>query len=399
FDLESVEELIGGYKMLYDRFFEDIRKGDYSLIDLLRDDYCFTGIKLLLGKGRLSRRCGWNEDTIFDSKGDVYPCDYFVGRKEFLRGGIGSEKIVDVCAEKLDVDNREKCKDCWCKYLCGGTCYFNSMAANGDIGVPDPVECRLNMGVRELCLKFVQRLLENGVDLYKFGKRIGIYYDDRVSFEKRFFVRKGARFLVEGTLSKVEMEIKRMVSVLVDAGARCKEEIYITVKGMKNVGRGTGAVDGAGAGDWAAAGVNKVLCAEVVVPFDGNVEFGGEIGTGVVHNCTGVGECAGGERGTVGDEREQGRGTCFRSEEREQGRGFGADLELVREFDFGECVSGECNSKEQTVEWMKGLLGNAARNFGMMIDGSFWFKARPEAFFGYKEGLVKVFLIKQKNIF
>lgn len=338
FDKDSVKELINGYKMLYDRFFEDVCKGDYSLIDLLRDDYCFTGIKLLLGKGRLSRRCGWNEDTIFDSKGDIYPCDYLVGRKEFLRGGLGSNEIVDVCTEKLDVDNREKCKDCWCKYLCGGTCYYNSIASNGDIGMPDSVECTLNMGVRELCLKFIHRLLDNGINLYEFGKRIGIYYDESLSFTKKYFVRKGVRFFVEGTLSKLELEIRRVMCVLLDAGAKRKDEIYITIKNLHD------------------CGANKVLEADVIIPFDGKVDF-----------C---------REGSV-----------------EPG------FELLREFWFGECVSGSCDSGEKNVEWMKGLLSDAARKFGMKLDGTFWFKARPEVFFGYKNSIVEVFLRKKSFVY
>ncbi|MCR4733394.1 MAG: SPASM domain-containing protein [Treponema sp.] len=334
FDEESIEKLINGYRMLFDRFFDDICKGDYSLINLLSGDYCFTGVKLLLSKGRLSRRCGWNEDTIFDPNGDVYPCDYFVGKKEFLRGGINSDELVDVCSDKLDVDSREKCKDCWCKYLCGGTCYYNSMLANGDIGIPEAAECKLNMGVRELSIKFVHRLLEEGIDLYEFGKKIGIYYDDRVSFKKRFFVRKGVRFSVEGTLSKVEMEIKRIEGLLLDEGAKIKEEVFISVKNIR------------------PAGVNKILDVEVIIPYDGG--------------------------------------------KNNQGLGVGT---FVREFDFGECVSGLCGSEEESVEEMKRLIGDAARNFGLAVDGSFWFKAKPSAFFGYKNSNVDVFLQKKNFIY
>ena len=334
FDKQSIEQLINGYSMLYDRFFEDVKKGDYSLINLLRDDYCFTGIKLLLSKGRLVRRCSWNEDTIFDSKGDVYPCDYFVGKKEYLRGSVNSGEIRDVSADRLEVDDREKCKDCWCKYLCGGTCYYNSFVANGDIGVPDSVECTLNEGVRILCLKFIQRLLDNGIDLYKFGSRIGFYYDRRLSFERTYYVRRGIRFWIKGTLSKVEIELKKMEKVIYDSGCRCRDEIFIMIKSLSS------------------AGVNKILELEVIIPYDAGKDFKG------LEGC-----------------------------------------ELLRDFDFEECVSVSCASDERTVVQMKGLLGNAARNFGMTLDGGFWFKARWKVFLGYESGKVNVFIRKKKNIY
>ena len=143
---------------------------------------------LCLSKNRIVKRCKWNEDTIFDSDGDIYPCDYFIGNRKYLRGNINSTKVQDICEGKLLVDERGNCKDCWCKYLCGGTCFYNSLKNMDDISLPDPVECKLSKAMKEMSVRFVHKLIDSGVDLFEFARRIGFEVDENVVFNESFFI-------------------------------------------------------------------------------------------------------------------------------------------------------------------------------------------------------------------
>ncbi len=69
--------------------------------------------------------CGaaYGNKPVVSANGDVYPCVYLVGIKRFQMGGAGgSEKVLEVLQEELNVDRLEKCAKCPWRYLCGGGC-------------------------------------------------------------------------------------------------------------------------------------------------------------------------------------------------------------------------------------------------------------------------------------
>lgn len=81
--------------------------------------------------------------------GDVYPCHRFVGIEEFKMGNVSdhglkmSARYRDIRQKFIDftVDKREGCRDCWARYLCGGSCFKYSYAEHGSISPPVERHC------------------------------------------------------------------------------------------------------------------------------------------------------------------------------------------------------------------------------------------------------------------
>lgn len=336
FDEVSVERLLSGYERLFERFFEDVVAGDYSLVDLLKDDSVFLGVKMMLGKGRLVKRCKWNENTIFDDEGDIYPCDYFIGKSKFIRGNIRSKDVKDVCEGNLRVDERINCKDCWCKYLCGGTCYYNSFVNSEDISVPDPVECKLKKGLMLLSLRFMQKLLDSGIDLLDFGKKLGLEFDDGICFDRKFFVEHGVIFSVRGSLTKVELEIRKVFEALRKSSVEFEEEIFISVLNVSETNS------------------NKILEIVIIVATDNAV----------------------------------GEDLCGKM-----------DCKSLDSFDFGKVISCESLSDDKSVEGARNLLLSAVEKYKIPVSGNVWYKGSLDSFLGYQIKKMQVFVQRMKNVF
>ena len=339
FDEKSIERLIQGYKELFDRIYCDVLNGDYSLIDLLKDDAVFAGTKLLLSKNRIVKRCKWNEDTIFDSDGDIYPCDYFIGNRKYLRGNIASTSVKDVCEGKLLVDERGNCKDCWCKYLCGGTCFYNSLKNMDDISLPDPVECKLSKAMKEMSVRFVHKLIDSGVDLFEFARRIGFEVDENLIFNERFFVKKGVVCSVKGTLTKLELELKGIMDWLKEKGVGIDEKLYISVLNI------------------AEARSNKVLDAVAVIPIDEKAKLT-KLPDFFKENCR-----------------------------------------LVTDNDFGKCISAKSLSQDKIVDQTKERIHRMVQGYKIPVQGYYWYKGSLEAFLGYRNEEISVFMQRAENVY
>ena len=336
FDVVSVEKLLDGYKNLFNRFFEDVVAGDYSLIDLLKDDGVFLGVKMMLCKGRLVKRCKWNENTIFDDNGDIYPCDYFIGMSKFIRGNIRSKNVKDVYDGVLSVDERPGCKDCWCKYLCGGTCYYNSFVNSEDISVPDPVECKLKQGLLILSIRFIQKLLDSGIDLLEFGKKLGMEFNDGICFDRKFFVEHGVIFSVRGSLTKVELEIRKVFENLRNCNVDFCDDIFISVLNVSETKS------------------NKILEAVVIVPAERPVD-------GFV--CESM------------------------------------DCKNLEAFDFGKIISCESLSDDKSVESAREMLLSAVGKYKIPVSGKIWYNGSLECFLGYQTEKMHVFIQRMQNVF
>ena len=339
FDEKSIDRLIQGYKELFDRIYCDVLNGDYSLINLLKDDAVFACTKLLLSKNRIVKRCKWNEDTIFDSDGDIYPCDYFIGNRKYLRGNISSTKVQDVCEGKLLVDERGNCKDCWCKYLCGGTCFYNSLKNMDDISVPDPVECKLSKAMKEMSVRFVHKLIDSGVDLFEFARRIGFEVDENVVFNESFFVKKGIACSVKGTLTKLELELKGIMEWLGEKGVGFEKELYISVLNI------------------AEARSNKVLDIVAIIP--------------------------------IADEAKLTKLPAF----------FQEHFKILEDNDFGKCISAKSLSQDKFVEQTKERIHRMIQGYKIPVQGYYWYKGSIEAFLGYRSEEISVFMQRANGVY
>ena len=339
FDEKSIDRLIQGYKELFDRIYCDVLNGDYTLINLLKDDAVFACTKLLLSKNRIVKRCKWNEDTIFDSDGDIYPCDYFIGNRKYLRGNISSTKVQDVCEGKLLVDERGNCKDCWCKYLCGGTCFYNSLKNMDDISLPDPVECKLSKAMKEMSVRFVHKLIDSGIDLFEFARRIGFEVDENVVFNESFFVKKGIACSVKGTLTKLELELKGIMEWLEEKGISFEKELYISVLNI------------------AEARSNKVLDIVAIIP--------------------------------IADEAKLTKLPAF----------FQEHFKILEDNDFGKCISAKSLSQDKFVEQTKGRIHRMIQGYKIPVQGYYWYKGSIEAFLGYRSEEISVFMQRANGVY
>lgn len=129
-------------------------------------DYLFYHFMVDLNGGpcvykRLSG-CGAGRDYVaVTPKGNIYPCHQFVGQPEFIMGnvdeGITKPEIKDQFME-AGLLNKPSCRDCWCRYFCGGGCHANAWNFNHTVMKPYEVSCEIERRRVEnaLMIKIVQ---------------------------------------------------------------------------------------------------------------------------------------------------------------------------------------------------------------------------------------------------
>jgi len=89
--------------------------------------------------------CGaGNEYVAVTPSGDIYPCHQFVGDEKFIIGNVETgitEKEIPNSMYKSNISTKEKCKDCWAKYFCGGGCHANAYNFNKSFKIPYEIGC------------------------------------------------------------------------------------------------------------------------------------------------------------------------------------------------------------------------------------------------------------------
>lgn len=76
------------------------------------------------------------------ANGNIYPCEGFIGYKEFCSGNINDDNIKiqnSIHIESSEINN--DCVKCWAKNLCAGSCYHECYMRHGDINVKDEFMC------------------------------------------------------------------------------------------------------------------------------------------------------------------------------------------------------------------------------------------------------------------
>ncbi len=365
FSTDDMEELLKGYDALFEKIYEDAVNKDYSLIDLIKDDTCFYGVKLCLSKGRIVKRCKWNENMVFDCNGNIYPCDYFIGKTAYLRGSILSPKIKDIGKGRIFVDERDSCRDCWAKYMCGGTCFHNSLVNAGDIGATDPVECKYSLALRKKGIQLIHKLLNSGVNVFEFGRYIGIDYSPDLSFTDIFKVKNGFCYSFKGTLSKFELECRNMQSLLNSSGFSCVDEIYVTVNDVAHVGK------------------SQLMDVSVMMEVEKSTL---KVENSADNDLKHVEEA---------DAVELEDAVFFEEIERFASRnGFNT----VHDFDFGHCVSHTVVSKDEEIKKSADKIYAELSRFRMYPKSKIVYKAKLDAFLGYKRSEMKVFVQLEENV-
>lgn len=164
FTEENVDELLKGYDEFFERLKRDVLKGDFSLLQFIQSDYSLNALGLFLSRTKQVRRCDVDNQLVINAKGDIYNCLYFEAKEEKKLGNI----LTGITNKEFEIDksvaNRNLCKKCWARYLCGGTCFYSSLKINGDILGAESIECKIRKHLVLLCLNFVIFCKENEVN-------------------------------------------------------------------------------------------------------------------------------------------------------------------------------------------------------------------------------------------
>lgn len=106
--------------------------------------------------------CGaGNEYFSVVPNGDIYPCHQFAGDKSFYMGNVFEGKLNCEIRERFAsacLFTREKCGDCFAKFICSGGCAANNYHFEGDINKPYGLTCdmmkkRIECGMHALAQK------------------------------------------------------------------------------------------------------------------------------------------------------------------------------------------------------------------------------------------------------
>ncbi|PVX24173.1 MAG: hypothetical protein CW691_08420 [Candidatus Bathyarchaeum sp.] len=139
---ENISKIFREYNKVAKRYLESLKTGDnFSFFHLHQMFF-----QVSEGTQRISQ-CGAGVGYLsIDPEGEIYPCHRFVGDSRFVMGTVFHNevdpKIKDVFRHS-SVNNKEDCKNCWAKYICGGGCHATAIQFNDDILKPHKIECEL----------------------------------------------------------------------------------------------------------------------------------------------------------------------------------------------------------------------------------------------------------------
>ncbi|MHB8129123.1 MAG: radical SAM protein [Mobilitalea sp.] len=171
---------IAHFKTLYLDLFAylelNIKQNNLKPLLMILNNYDFFGkiIKRIICKEHVLFRCGAGVSKFaFSADGDIYPCDSFVGEKEFLMGKVTEPQDILTSTPFIfaDINHRNPCSLCKFRYLCAGDCYYNSYVNNQDIYNSDTAFCIFMQFICDLSFKFVGVLqTQDGIDIDQLSK-------------------------------------------------------------------------------------------------------------------------------------------------------------------------------------------------------------------------------------
>lgn len=144
FHQKDLPILFKSYRKVYKKLYKSLIQNDFAYYNFLKHDSCLTPFLSILNGTKIIKRCNLDTQLVIDTNGDAYDCLYFCSNKINKVGNISfSISKNNFNYDLLKVTNRQKCKDCWARYLCGGTCFYNSKCTTNSIYEPSPIECQI----------------------------------------------------------------------------------------------------------------------------------------------------------------------------------------------------------------------------------------------------------------
>jgi len=110
-----------------------------------------------------NRPCGAaNGYMVVTPDGGIYPChrivtdEYRLGNvNEILNGGVDLNQAIRHTFSNAITLNRSDCQTCWARFMCGGSCYADSIQTKHNMTEHDDVHCRLFKRRAELVIGLV----------------------------------------------------------------------------------------------------------------------------------------------------------------------------------------------------------------------------------------------------
>jgi radical SAM protein with 4Fe4S-binding SPASM domain len=139
------------------RFFEQSLEAGWvvPLVDVLYP------LSQLYRRERRAAHCGAGSTmTSLETDGSWFPCFRVSDARALELGNVVTGKGPQALAvyQRTTVDERNPCRTCWAKYLCGGGCYDNHLRSNGNVLLPDSAECALITHRFEQIIKLAARI-------------------------------------------------------------------------------------------------------------------------------------------------------------------------------------------------------------------------------------------------
>ena len=169
-DSNSIEKIKRLYNELFEFLIDNIRDNNIEYLKMIINDNDYFGkiIRRLIIRTVVSNRCqaGKNKVSI-TADGKLYPCDSFVGNESFIIGdALQRWKNRDNSICNVFCADRESCKECWARYLCGGDCFHNSLLKNKNHLIPDETFCELEKHLIELSVVLLCEINTKAPQLY-----------------------------------------------------------------------------------------------------------------------------------------------------------------------------------------------------------------------------------------
>ena len=161
----NISNVMNEYSKLLDFLVTNTMQGNLSFIAALLngDDYFGKFLLRAILSYRITTRCdaGFGRFSL-DANGDIYACPGAVGIKDLVVGtlvtGIDDDKRVQLYNKLI---KRNKCGECFARFVCGGECMVNAFYLEKSISGLDSVLCKLRKHLYKLALLYNYALLKS----------------------------------------------------------------------------------------------------------------------------------------------------------------------------------------------------------------------------------------------
>ena len=155
FGKDQIDILLENFDKIYSKLLVDLKNKDYRLLESIKNNFFILSVGIIgSGNGNLAR-CKWGTEIIIDPKGDIYHCNSTIGNPKDYMGNWKTNINVQQLFKQKNVNDYKRCKKCFAKYLCGGTCYAEEINNHKE---NIKAECYFRKEITKKCILFYTQL-------------------------------------------------------------------------------------------------------------------------------------------------------------------------------------------------------------------------------------------------